>query len=285
MCSSPCASCAPAAAACVCAPSSIASHSAGLLSVCLTGSPTPELLQHLRPLLHVLLLANCSLLAPWVGQQPVQHEASSPPCLPPPLKHFLTTPSLTRDATSARPPQTRTATGPSPSACQVQTPCVEFTLSKHLVLVYPHTTKHSLEAVTQHQQQWQALALLVGTRGGLGGLQTHARSTHTHTGKTLGCVDTTTNSCCLLNTAPRERTPTTRRCCCGHGAVVPRSAAQASLQPADRQPPLLGHPQSPDAGLLLPGRRSGCHQSSRSAQPSMLSACCHVGSCLLLWSC
>lgn len=33
----------------------------------------------------------------------------------------------------------------------------------------PHT--YSLEAVTQHQQQGQALALLVGTRRGLGGLQ------------------------------------------------------------------------------------------------------------------
>jgi hypothetical protein len=30
--------------------------------------------------------------------------------------------------------------------------------------------QHSLEAVAQHQQQWQALALLVRARGRLGGL-------------------------------------------------------------------------------------------------------------------
>lgn len=36
---------------------------------------------------------------------------------------------------------------------------------------HPRCPAHSLQAVTQHQQQGQALALLVGTGRGLGGLQ------------------------------------------------------------------------------------------------------------------
>jgi hypothetical protein len=47
-----------------------------------------------------------------------------------------------------------------------------------LHVLQSYATVCSLEAVTQHQQQRQALALLVGTRGGLGGLHTRNETSY-----------------------------------------------------------------------------------------------------------